>query len=42
MMRGYWAWYGSRARALGRSDVGGKTGTINLAKDAWFAGFHPY
>lgn len=32
---------GRRARALGRSDVGGKTGTTNLAKDAWFAGFHP-
>ncbi|MFC0820732.1 penicillin-binding protein 1A [Moraxella marmotae] len=30
-----------RARALGRGDVGGKTGTTNLAKDAWFAGFHP-
>lgn len=32
---------GRRARALGRGDVGGKTGTTNLAKDAWFAGFHP-
>ncbi len=30
-----------RAQALGRSDVGGKTGTTNLARDAWFAGFHP-
>ncbi|PNK60362.1 penicillin-binding protein 1A [Psychrobacter sp. FDAARGOS_221] len=30
-----------RARALGRSDVGGKTGTTNEMKDAWFAGFHP-
>ncbi|UNU73864.1 PBP1A family penicillin-binding protein [Moraxella nasovis] len=30
-----------RALALGRSDVGGKTGTTNLAKDAWFAGIHP-
>lgn len=30
-----------RARALGRSDIGGKTGTTNEAKDAWFAGFHP-
>ncbi len=30
-----------RARALGRSDIGGKTGTTNDAKDAWFAGFHP-
>lgn len=24
-----------------RSDVGGKTGTTNLAKDVWFAGVHP-
>lgn len=32
---------GKKARAIGRSDVGGKTGTTNLAKDAWFAGFHP-
>lgn len=32
---------GRRAAALGRSDIGGKTGTTNLAKDAWFAGFHP-
>ena len=30
-----------RAKALGRSDIGGKTGTTNDAKDAWFAGFHP-
>lgn len=30
-----------RALALGRSDIGGKTGTTNEAKDAWFAGFHP-
>lgn len=30
-----------RARALGRGDIGGKTGTTNEAKDAWFAGFHP-
>ncbi|OLF38876.1 penicillin-binding protein 1A [Psychrobacter sp. Cmf 22.2] len=30
-----------RAKALGRSDIGGKTGTTNEAKDAWFAGFHP-
>ncbi|WP_182406861.1 penicillin-binding protein 1A [Psychrobacter sp. GP33] len=30
-----------RARALGRSDIAGKTGTTNEAKDAWFAGFHP-
>ncbi|WP_201586651.1 penicillin-binding protein 1A [Psychrobacter jeotgali] len=32
---------GVRAKALGRNDVGGKTGTTNEAKDAWFAGFHP-
>ena len=32
---------GVRARAVGRSDIGGKTGTTNDAKDAWFAGFHP-
>ncbi|WP_201556590.1 penicillin-binding protein 1A [Psychrobacter sp. 72-O-c] len=32
---------GVRAKALGRSDIGGKTGTTNEAKDAWFAGFHP-
>ena len=30
-----------RARSLGRTDIGGKTGTTNEAKDAWFAGFHP-
>ena len=30
-----------RAKALGRNDIGGKTGTTNDAKDAWFAGFHP-
>ncbi|WP_440455223.1 penicillin-binding protein 1A [Psychrobacter sp. ASPA161_9] len=30
-----------RAKALGRNDIGGKTGTTNEAKDAWFAGFHP-
>ena len=28
-------------RALGRSDIFGKTGTTNDAIDAWFAGFHP-
>ncbi|WP_350560335.1 transglycosylase domain-containing protein [Psychrobacter sp. CAL346-MNA-CIBAN-0220] len=32
---------GIRAKALGRTDIGGKTGTTNDAKDAWFAGFHP-
>ena len=30
-----------KAKALGRDDIGGKTGTTNDAKDAWFAGFHP-
>ena len=30
-----------RAKSLGRDDIGGKTGTTNEAKDAWFAGFHP-
>jgi penicillin-binding protein 1A len=32
---------GVRARALGRSDIAGKTGTTNLAKDTWFNGFTP-
>lgn len=31
----------TRAKALGRTDIGGKTGTTNEMKDAWFAGFHP-
>ncbi len=31
---------GRRARALGRSDIAGKTGTTNELKDAWFAGFN--
>ncbi len=31
----------TRARALGRGDIGGKTGTTNNFRDAWFAGFHP-
>jgi len=29
------------ARALKRRDIGGKTGTTNAAKDAWFSGFNP-
>src|SRR5256884_9464104 len=30
---------GRRALALGRGDIGGKTGTTNEAKDTWFNGF---
>jgi penicillin-binding protein 1A len=33
---------GVRARSLGRSDVAGKTGTTNEAKDTWFNGFTPF
>ena len=32
---------GVRARTLGRSDIAGKTGTTNEAKDTWFNGFTP-
>ncbi len=32
---------GIRARALGRGDIAGKTGTTNEAKDTWFNGFTP-
>ncbi len=32
---------GQRARALGRGDIAGKTGTTQQGRDAWFAGFSP-
>jgi penicillin-binding protein 1A len=32
---------GYAAMRLGRQDLGGKTGTTNDAKDAWFSGFNP-
>ena len=36
----YWGGTGWRAgRAIGRQDMGGKTGTTNNSKDAWFSGF---
>jgi len=30
----------TKAKSLNRSDIAGKTGTTNEAKDAWFAGFN--
>ena len=32
---------GAKAKKLGRTDLGGKTGTTNETVDAWFAGFNP-
>lgn len=34
-----WKGTGWRVKALGRKDVGGKTGTTNASKDVWFSGF---
>lgn len=31
---------GQRARALGREDIAGKTGTTQQGRDAWFSGFN--
>ena len=36
-----WKGTGRRAQALRRHDIGGKTGTTNDSKDAWFVGFNP-
>ncbi|MGI9277298.1 MAG: penicillin-binding protein 1A [Endozoicomonas sp.] len=36
-----WKGTGKRARALNRHDIGGKTGTTNDSKDAWFVGYNP-
>ncbi|MEZ9928965.1 penicillin-binding protein 1A [Vibrio breoganii] len=36
-----WNGTGFRAQALKRRDVGGKTGTTNSSKDAWYSGYGP-
>ena len=36
-----WNGTGWRARTLKRRDIGGKTGTTNDSKDAWYAGYAP-
>ncbi|MDA9557724.1 PBP1A family penicillin-binding protein [Vibrio sp.] len=36
-----WLGTGWRARTLDRKDIGGKTGTTNDSKDAWYTGYGP-
>ncbi|MPW37549.1 penicillin-binding protein 1A [Vibrio sp. B1Z05] len=36
-----WNGTGFRAQTLKRRDIGGKTGTTNSSKDAWYSGFGP-
>ncbi len=36
-----WNGTGWRAQSLGRRDIGGKTGTTNDSKDAWYNGYGP-
>ena len=36
-----WNGTGWRAQVLKRRDIGGKTGTTNSSKDAWYSGFGP-
>jgi penicillin-binding protein 1A len=36
-----WNGTGFRAQALKRRDIGGKTGTTNGSKDAWYSGYGP-
>lgn len=36
-----WMGTGWRARDFKRKDIGGKTGTTNSSKDAWFLGYGP-